>query len=65
MKTGLILKNDDNLTNCRNVCVINPDEVFGMHKWCSLILMLRNARVVSGIARGDEMPRYRSVRLLT
>jgi len=25
------LESDDNLPNGRNVCVINPDEVFGMH----------------------------------
>jgi len=25
------LESDDNLSNRRNVCVINPDEVFGMH----------------------------------
>jgi hypothetical protein len=26
------LESDDNLTNDRNVCVISPDQVFGIHR---------------------------------
>jgi DNA polymerase-4 len=35
------LESDDNLRNGRNVCVISPDEVFGMHSVCGWLLVGR------------------------